>query len=181
MDMRAKILHIIRDFPGLHLRELARQADTSLHLVQYHAQRLQDEGDIEMSLEGGKVRAFPPGLSRPERAILGALRDKQRARIVLTLLEQAPVSHGDLVKRLKISKSTLSFHLRNLEDQGVIDREGQLRLRDVDGGARSSWTLPLDAGCGRLHGRHLGHTLQGLTAQEREANQAKHQDGARTR
>lgn len=130
MDMRAKIRQLILDFPGLHLRELARQADTSLHLVQYHAQRLQDDGDIHISLEGGKVRVFPPELSKVERAVMGALRDKQRSRIVLTLLEEGELAHGDLVRRLKIGKSTLSFHLRTLVEQGVVQRDEGLRLRD---------------------------------------------------
>lgn len=133
MDMRAKIRQLILDFPGLHLRELARQADTSLHLVQYHAQRLQDDGDIDISLEGGKVRVFPPGMSKMDRAVLGALRDKQRSRIVLALLEHGELAHGALVQRLKIGKSTLSFHLRTLMDQGVVDRDNGVRL--VDGAA----------------------------------------------
>lgn len=118
--MRDRLLQLVRDYPGLHLRELARQADTSLNLVQYHVQRLQDDGALDIALAGGKVRAFPPGMKAEDRALLGALRDKPRLRIAMHLLDGGAMSHGDLVKRLKMGKSTLSFHLRQMEEAKIL-------------------------------------------------------------
>ena len=118
--MRDRLLQLARNFPGLHLRELARQADTSLNLVQYHIQKLQDEGFLEIALAGGKVRVFPPDLRAEDRTVLAILRDKPRLRITMHLLDGGAMSHGDLVRRVKMGKSTLSFHLRQMEDAGVV-------------------------------------------------------------
>ena len=118
--MRDRIVKLVAAYPGLHLRELARQADTSLHLVQYHVQRLQDEGLLEVALDGGKVRVFLPGERRADRGAVGCLRDRKRLRIALVLLEHQVLSHGQLAARLKLGKSTLSFHLRLMEEAQLL-------------------------------------------------------------
>lgn len=131
MDKRAQIHDLVRQYPGLHLRALARQADTSLHLVQYHAQALSEAGDIDLALDGGKLRAFPPGLGLVQRRILGALREPKRAAIMLHLLNQ-PCHHGVLARALKVGKSTLSFHVQYLQDAELISREKVLNLEQPD-------------------------------------------------
>lgn len=123
MDMRDRILHIVRTYPGLHLREVARQADTSLNLVQYYVQRLQDDGLLELMLQDNKVRLFPPDLRREDRLVLGTIRDKRRIRIVMTLLDQGTAAHAHLARSCKMGKSTLSFHLAALVDAGVATKD----------------------------------------------------------
>lgn len=118
--MRESILRIVREFPGLHLRELARQADTSLNLVQYHVQRLHEGGYVDLSLEGGKVRVFPPDIRGKDRVLLACLRDRKRLRIAMVLLHGGPATHGTLAAEAKMGKSTLSFHLRSMEEAGCI-------------------------------------------------------------
>ncbi len=130
MDMKARVLDTVRTYPGLHLRALARQADTSLNLVQYHLQGLVDDGQVELALDGGKLRAYPPGLSVAERRLLGALREPKRAQI-LTRLMSGPTTHGELVRGLSIGKSTLSFHVSYLVDAGLVERGDDIRLASV--------------------------------------------------
>ena len=43
-NTRDRIRAIVVQFPGLHLREIARQMDISLALVQYHIPRLVEDG-----------------------------------------------------------------------------------------------------------------------------------------
>jgi predicted transcriptional regulator len=129
MDKRTNILETVRAYPGLHLRALARIADTSLQLLQYHLQHLADAELVLLDLDGGKLRAFPPGLSVVQRRILGALREPKRAGIIEKLTDR-PLSHGALAKALRMGKSTLSFHLSYLADVGVVVRDGEVRLAD---------------------------------------------------
>lgn len=131
MAARDEILNIIRNYPGLHLRAVARQADTSLNLVQYHVQGLSDAGEIELGLDGGKVRAYPPGLPTRQRQLLGALREPKRAAIISHLL-QGPSSHADMARALKIGKSTLSFHLSYLAEAGIIERADAVSLANPE-------------------------------------------------
>lgn len=131
--MRQRILRLVQTYPGLHLRELARQADTSLNLVQYHLQRLQEDGKVEIALGSGKVRVYPPGLPVADRRVVACLRDRKRLRVAMALLGQQAQSHGVLAASLKLGKSTLSFHLRQMEEDGVVtsDEHGY-SLRDPD-------------------------------------------------
>lgn len=129
--MRERILRLVRTYPGLHLRELARQADTSLNLVQYHIQRLHDEDKLDISLEGGKVRVFSPELAKQDRRAVACLRDRKRLQVAMALLDAQPQSHGALATALKLGKSTLSFHLRQMEEDGLLQSDGDgYALRD---------------------------------------------------
>ncbi len=131
MDVRERILQLTRDYPGLHLRELARQADTSLNLTQYHLQRLEGDGHIEIGLDGGKVRVYPPDLRKADRPILAILRDRKRLRIVMQLLE-APATHRQLAEGLRMGKSTLSFHLKHLVEADIAEVvDHDYRLKDA--------------------------------------------------
>ncbi len=129
MEMRARILDIVRTYPGLHLRAIARQGDTSLNLVQYHIQALSEAGDVELGLDGGKLRAYPPGIDTLERRLLGALREPKRAQILTHLLDHA-ATHAELSRGLKIGKSTLSFHLAYLAEAELVEKGDAIRLAD---------------------------------------------------
>ncbi len=116
---RLRLLAHVRQYPGLHQRELARQLEISLALVQYHAKALVQEGAIIQEELEGTTRFFPAGMVT-DRQTLIALRDKRRLHIVLHLLEHGTVRHTELADATDMGKSTLSFHLRRLEKARVV-------------------------------------------------------------
>lgn len=129
--MRRRIMELVQEYPGLHLREVARQLDTSVALVEYHAAALVDDGEVELVQDKRHHRLFPPDHGLPRRAVI-ALRDPKTLQVVLHLLAQ-PATHAELVHRTGLGKSTLSFHLRRMEDaELVVNQERTYHLVDPD-------------------------------------------------
>lgn len=131
-SVRDRLLALVRQYPGLHQRELARQLDTSLALVQYHAKALLEEGEVTRREEGGAVRLYPPDAD-VDHGLLMALRDKRQLPIILQLLDTGAARHGDLVAATGMGKSTLSFHTGKLRKAGIIEKtDDGFCLRDPE-------------------------------------------------
>lgn len=132
VEVRRRVLELVRQYPGLHLRELQRQLDTSAMLAEYHLNLLEKWG-LVTSLEEKNYRRFYPNseLPRPlpaeDKRALGLLRQTIPLGIILLLLERGPQSHGLITEILGLRKSTLTYHLKLLEDTGVIKREADTR------------------------------------------------------
>jgi predicted transcriptional regulator len=119
-----RIRALVLQFPGLHLREIARQLDIGLALVQYHLPHLVESGAVQVQDVDGTQRLF--AAKHPlDREALASLRDPGRLQICLALLERGTQRHTDLQKITGLGKSTLSFHLKRLERGGLVIRDNQ--------------------------------------------------------
>jgi DNA-binding transcriptional ArsR family regulator len=138
LEMRRRLFTTIGSYPGLHVRELARQLGTSVALVEYHLAVLRENSLVRIQEEHGYNRVFALGQRRQEpspaeRRLLATLRRKLPLRITLFLLDhERPVPHGALAEALDLGKSKLSFHLRNLEAAGVVRKAPDGGYEPVD-------------------------------------------------
>ena len=139
LETRRRIVTLVHTYPGLHVREVARQLQTSVALVEYHLPVLLENGLLSEERGEHLQRLFPAsgrgaqGLGKRERRRVGLLRSRWPLSITLHLLEgRAPLRHRDLADVLGIGKSKLSFHLRKLEAAGIVakDAEGAFRVAD---------------------------------------------------
>jgi DNA-binding transcriptional ArsR family regulator len=138
LAMRKRLYALVQEYPGLHVREAARQLDTSLALVEYHVAILRDAGLLREERDERYVRLFAvagggAGPTAGERDLLQALRARLPLGITLTLLDaDGPMQHKALCDQLDLGKSTLSFHLRKLEAAGVVRKtaDGRFEPRD---------------------------------------------------
>jgi len=123
---RRRLYALIQAYPGLHIREAARQLETSVALVEYHAAILRDNGLVREERDERYVRLFAtqtdgPVPTEPERRAMALLREKLPLRITLHLLDQdGPQQHKAIATALGLGKSKLSFHLRKLEAGGIV-------------------------------------------------------------
>lgn len=146
LDMRRRLVALVAAYPGLHVREAARQLETSMALVEYHLALLTEAKLVEVRKDERYARLYPVQGPRPSDAeadLLALLRERLPLRITLFLLDRAePVKHGEIAGALKLSKSKLSFHLRKLEAAHIVRKtpEGSfevVRPREVQ---RLLWT-----------------------------------------
>lgn len=130
LETRRKIYEIIRKFPGLHLRELARQLGMSVPLVDYHLNFLEKYGIIT-GIQDEQYRRFYPrdpigaeqktdALSADEKRIVALLRQRIPLQIVLFILKNGSAQHREMVPVMGISASTLSHHLNKLTRKGIL-------------------------------------------------------------
>lgn len=137
---RRRIYDLIRRYPGLHIRGVEAQLGFSGPLALYHLRRLEAAGYVESREAGGYVRFYPTAkrtlvrLTDADKKLLGYVREQVPLGIILHLLDEGPSSHKDLVPKLGVAPSTLSYHLGKLTADAVVrhreDRRYELANAD---------------------------------------------------
>lgn len=151
LETRRRIYDVVRKFPGLHLREISRQLDLSVPLVDYHLNFL-EKYELVAAINDEQYRRFYPkdrlgsdvktdALSADEKRIVALLRQRIPLQIVLFLLKKGSAQHKEMIPLMGVSASTLSHHLNRLVRRGVVIRtaageERGFRLADEGRTAR---------------------------------------------
>ncbi len=122
LKTRRRIYETVRTSPGSHLREIQRAVGLSFGSVSYHLGYLRRHNLIKEEKDGKNNRYLPEGLSSADQKLLGLLRQKSIRGILLLSVMHKEVSVQRLVSSLKLSSSTVNWHLKKLEDEHVIGR-----------------------------------------------------------
>jgi len=135
VEMRRRLYATVRQYPGIHVREAARQIGTSLALVEYHLALLRDHGLVTVEKDDRYARLYPKESGAPDkkdRAAVAVLRERLPLQVTLHLLDGGATKHKDLADALGMGKSKLSFHLRKLEAAGVVAKDAEGRFAIVE-------------------------------------------------
>jgi len=119
VDLRRKIYQIVNNFAGTHFREIERKSKLATGSVKYHLDYLSKQGLIKMSKEGNNVRYFPRSF-KENKKIMSFLRQKSVRGIVLFILNHNNCNHEQIVNSVKLSPSTVSWHLKKLGDANIV-------------------------------------------------------------
>jgi predicted transcriptional regulator len=128
LPSRRAIYQRIVDSPGVHFRALLDDLDYAQGTLQYHLRWLTDEGLVDTSEDGKYTRYYPAeAFDEADRAVMNALRREYSRRVLAHLLSDGPLSTTELSDRLGKAKSTVSWHLSNLSEAGLVtnEREGR--------------------------------------------------------
>ena len=137
-EVRSSIARRVRDDPGIHFNELARELDLAAGQTQYHIHRLVRAGDVVAESLYGRTHYYPTGFDDWDRRALALLR-RETCRDVLTVLSaDGPSRPTDVAEELGIARSTLEWHLSHLTDEDLVekryDERGRVELHLVDPG-----------------------------------------------
>lgn len=142
LDARRRIYQHVLKYPGLHLREIARNLGLDPNHAKYHLEYLEKHQLISTRREEGYVRHFPrvegtlgprEVLNPDEKRVLALLRQPVPLHALLILLDRGALSHGELAALVGIAPSTLSYHVRKMETAGLVAAEylGRERVLSV--------------------------------------------------
>ena len=120
LDARKKIYGIVKKFAGCHFREIERKSKLSTGSVNYHLGYLNKNGLIKEEKEGNNIRYFPKEFKSENKKLLGLLRQKSIRGILIYMITNKDCNHEQIVKFVKLSPSTVSWHLKKLEDENII-------------------------------------------------------------
>lgn len=135
LTSRRAIYQYIDSNPGAHFRQILDEFDYAQGTIQYQLRWLEDEGLLEESDDGKFTRYYPEAeYDQAEQEVLNALRRKYSRRIIAQLLIDGPLSTSELSERIEKAKSTVSWHLSNLSDAGLVtkERDGRTVLYDLE-------------------------------------------------
>lgn len=146
LDVRRRLFEQVRQYPGLHLRELARALAIDPNHAKYHLQALERAGLVSSKREEGYWRFFPresgpvgpaDTVGAKDKGVLSLLRRPVPLHVTLLLLDRGEATLTDLVNDVRVSISTLHYHLTKMEGAGMLQseklgRERRYRLSDRD-------------------------------------------------
>ena len=131
---RKRLFEYVETNPGIHFRQLARDLNMETGLLQYHLRELEEYNVLESEIYQGKRRVFVARtLNDREKSILAVLRYETTRRILFYLLRNGPARNGDIADAVEMTPATISWHLSNLVEEGVVEevKEGRTTLYQV--------------------------------------------------
>jgi predicted transcriptional regulator len=120
VDLRRKIYKIVKAYAGIHFREIERKSSLATGSVQYHLDYLRKQGLIKLEKEGNNTRYFPKDFKPENKKIMSFLRQKSVRNIIIYILTNKNCNHEQIVSSVKLSPSTVSWHLKKLETSNII-------------------------------------------------------------
>src|SRR3989344_1616776 len=108
LDARKKVYEVVKKFAGCHFREIERKSKLSTGSVNYHLGYLNN------------IRYFPKEFKSENKKLLGLLRQKSIRMILIYMITNKDCNHEQIVKFVKLSPSTISWHLKKLEEENIV-------------------------------------------------------------
>jgi predicted transcriptional regulator len=139
LENRRKIFCFISDKPGTHMRDILRELDMQPGLLSYHLDQLEKAGIIRSETDGYWRRYYLiEGFPMRDRKIVSLFRQSSTREIIILLLENGTMTFQQLLEKLRLSKSTLSHHMKKLTsvekliEQSKMERETAYTLIDPE-------------------------------------------------
>jgi len=124
-DARDAIVGFVASAPGAHFSKIRDDLKLGTGETQHHLRTLVEEGVLESRRDGDYKRFFPAGRFSPfEQVALGYLRRRTPRGMLVELLREPDATGADLAAHLDVSRATVSGYARELDDAGLLSREG---------------------------------------------------------
>jgi predicted transcriptional regulator len=122
-ERRRRIYAVIDANLGIHLRELQRVLDMPLTTLEYHLSYMTRRKIVYSETVGRHKRYYTRPLDPEDKKVLSILRQKRMREIVLIVLANKKTKYQFLLDHFKLPRSTLSFYLKYLVDNGILVRD----------------------------------------------------------
>ena len=121
LGKRERIYDYILKYPGLHIRDLSRSLNMSKTTLIYHLRYLKKHRFIEENLYENYTRYYAvKQIDRNHKKMLNLLREKATRRVILYIALNHFSSIDEISKHIHKDRSTVSHHLKKLNDAGVL-------------------------------------------------------------
>lgn len=132
----ARILRLVSISPGIHLREIERLLNLSLHSVRYHVDLLAKTGLIVCDKEKRYSRVFLPSTSERDIVLYSYLRVNSARRIISALVSNHSLSNKEICQLTGLAKSTVSEAIQEFLETNTVafeisDLGIKVRLQDA--------------------------------------------------
>jgi predicted transcriptional regulator len=135
---RRSIYDYIGEHPGAFVREIERELGMQPGLLSYHLHQLEAGGLVKAHDDGYRRCYFiADSVSPATRQAVALLRQEAVRDILLLLLRDGTMTFGQLIREMRVSKSTMSHHMKRLVAMGFVlvearNRENHYSLQDKE-------------------------------------------------
>lgn len=127
LDIRRDVYNLVKKFAGCHFRELERKSKLPTGTIRYHLTYLVKQGLLSEVKKGNTLHYFPQTYTSENKKLLALLRQQSIRHILVCILEKPNCNHEELVAFVKLSPSTVSWHLKRLVQEQIITATKQGR------------------------------------------------------
>ncbi len=112
----------IKTNPGAFLGEIVKNTGLNRGTALYHITVLKAKNKIEDYEDGGKTRYFQNNstYNEKEKKVVATFQNKVNKRIISGILSGKHNTNLTLAQEIGISKSTMSWYIKNLKEIGII-------------------------------------------------------------
>lgn len=133
---RERLYDFIKSCPGAYFNEIIKKTGLNRGTVRYHLEVLETQNMVECYKANGKARYFQNSLTygKKDKAVIAALKNDMDRRIILGILNGQCISNENLVEKIGVSASTVSWHIKRLGEQGIVraDTKGRYTTYSID-------------------------------------------------
>ncbi len=122
LENRRKIYELVRKNQGRHFREIERKSIMPYGTLKYNLNFLVKHNILIEKKDKNNLRYFTKGLSLEDSNLMSLLRQESVRKILLFLTLNKNPKHKDIVDFVKLSPSTVSWHLINLTRKNMIEK-----------------------------------------------------------
>jgi predicted transcriptional regulator len=120
-ENKSEILKYIVKNPGVRYRELLRLTGLANGVLSYHLKILEESRRIKVDRNGIRMtRYYPKNIKSKEFDVIAYTRNSTARQIIQLLLKQGHSTFKDIVKHTNKVPSTVSWHLKRLENVKII-------------------------------------------------------------
>jgi len=123
-DVRKNLYQYIDDYPGSHLREIARELDLKPSNAAWHLRKLEQTNLVRSRSIGGKRIYYlvEGGIEARKEAIAEAILRNQNARDIMLYLQDNPGKHLlEIAHALNLNHHTVKWHIKKMYMAELID------------------------------------------------------------
>lgn len=120
---RTEVYHLVQANPGANFHELEKKVDFGASTLNYHLRVLERNQFVSRVKDGRYVRFFDRQsghYSRHRKDAACALRNDTTAKIAAHIAQNPGAAQCDLAQRFGIAASTVSWHIRRLQENGLV-------------------------------------------------------------
>lgn len=125
-EIRRTIYSYLDEYPGSHLREIARDLDLKPSNVEWHLRKLEQCNLVRSRKIGGKKVYYlvEGGIQSRKRAIAGSILRNKNARRIMEYLKNNPGKHLlEIAKALNLNHHTVKWHLKKMVMAEMVEAD----------------------------------------------------------
>ena len=123
-EVRKNLYEYIDEYPGSHLREIARELDLKPSNAAWHLRKLEQTNLVRSRVIGGKKVYYlvEGGVEARKEAIAEAILRNKNARIIMQYLKNNPGKHLlEIANALDLNHHTVKWHIKKMYLAELID------------------------------------------------------------
>ncbi|HLC55942.1 MAG TPA: winged helix-turn-helix transcriptional regulator [Candidatus Nanoarchaeia archaeon] len=125
LKTREKIYSIIKEKPGICVRELQRETGLAIGQLSYHLSLILKADIIKEILNKRFRRFYLININENEARILFLIRRKNVRHIIKLLIIKNKITNSELSKKIKVSPQTITWYIHSLENFNLLNKEAK--------------------------------------------------------